>query len=143
MTKTESIVSSSSKESSVSKRPSYSVLNEEQLSAGSTAKMAESAAKQIYRIRESRINIATGDVDQLPADGESFKLIMKQLDEQEAALTEMFLGSVSKESYTETIDFNPANTVGKETLFRFSKRLGFLDKDNLAGEPYVITVDIL
>lgn len=47
--------------------------------------MAEVAAKQLYRIRESRLNLVTGEVDELPADGESFKLIIQQLDEQEAA----------------------------------------------------------
>ncbi len=126
-----------------SKKPSYSVLNEEQLSAGSTAKMAESAAKQIYRIRESRINIATGDVDQLPADGESFKLIMSQLDEQEAALTEMFLGNINEEKYIETIDYNPALGAGKDVAFRFSNTSGVVDKENLSGDPYYITVDIV
>ncbi len=125
------------------RRPSYSVLNEEQLSAGSTAKMAESAAKQIYRLRESRINIATGDVDHLPADAESYKLIMQQHDDQEGALTEMFLGNVDKESYVETLTFDPATSVGKEVLFRFSSKLGLLDKENLAGEPYIVNVEIL
>lgn len=41
-----------------------SVLTEEMLISGSTAKMAEVAAKQIYRIRESRMDLSTGDSDQ-------------------------------------------------------------------------------
>ena len=48
-----------------------SVFSEELLMAGSTAKQAEVAAKQIYRIRESRMNILTGDADNLPPDGEA------------------------------------------------------------------------
>lgn len=43
-----------------------SVFSEELLMAGSTAKQAEVAAKQIYRIRESRLNILTGEADNLP-----------------------------------------------------------------------------
>ena len=136
-------VQTTAQSSSSAKRPAYSVLNEEQLSAGSTAKMAESAAKQIYRLRESRINIATGDVDHLPADAESYRMIMKQHDDQEAALTEMFLGTSDNQSYVETIRFDPATSTGKEVLFRFSSKLGLLEKDNLAGEPYTIKVDIL
>ena len=120
----------------------YSVLSEEQLSAGSTAKMAEAAAKQIYRIRESRINLVTGEVDQLPADGESFKLIMKQLDDQEAALTEMFLGSTRVDQQRITIYYNPTENENKDVLFRFSKYLGVVDNDNLAGSPYYISVNI-
>ena len=38
-----------------------SVLSEELLMAGSTARQAEVAAKQIYRIRDSRLNILTGE----------------------------------------------------------------------------------
>lgn len=123
--------------------PAYAVLTEEQLAAGSTAKMAEMAAKQIYRLRESRLNLVTGDVDQLPADGESFKLIMKQLDDQEAALTAMFLGSTKKENITKVIRVNPAAKEGKEMLFRFSKYLGVVDNDNLAGVPVYITTKII
>ena len=54
-----------------------SVLSEELLMAGSTAKQAEVAAKQIYRIRESRLNILTGDADNLPPDGEAMKLVLR------------------------------------------------------------------
>ena len=49
--------------------------------AGSTAKQAEVAAKQIYRIRESRLNILTGEADNLPPDGEAMKLVIQQLEE--------------------------------------------------------------
>ncbi|MGL4292601.1 MAG: DUF4831 family protein [Bacteroidales bacterium] len=125
-----------------SSTPTYSVLTEEQLAAGSTAKMAEMAAKQIYRLRESRLNLVTGDVDQLPADGESFKLIMKQLDDQEAVLTAMFLGTTQKENIIKTIRVNPATKSGKEILFRFSKYLGVVDNDNLAGVPVYLNVNI-
>ena len=59
-----------------------SVFSEELLMAGSTAKQAEVAAKQIYRIRESRLNILTGEADNLPPDGEAMKLVIQQLEEQ-------------------------------------------------------------
>ncbi|MEG1586160.1 MAG: DUF4831 family protein, partial [Bacteroidales bacterium] len=126
----------------VNTTPTYSVLTEEQLAAGSTAKMAEMAAKQIYRIRESRLNLVTGDVDQLPADGESFKLIMKQLDDQEATLTAMFLGTTKKENIRKVIRINPAEKIGKDMLFRFSKYLGVVNNDNLAGAPIYLTVTV-
>ncbi len=118
-------------------------LNEEQLSAGSTAKMAETAAKQIYRIRESRMNLVTGDVDQLPADGESFKIIMKQLDNQEKALTEMFIGKTEEKHITNYIEINPTDWQEKNILFRFSKHLGLVDSDNLAGAPFYLKTTII
>ena len=115
-----------------------SALSEEQLSAGSIAKMAETAAKQIYRIRESRMNLVTGDVDQLPADGESFKIIMKQLDDQEKALTEMFVGKTVEQHLTDYIDLNPADWQEKNILFRFSKYFGLVDNDNLSGTAFYL-----
>ena len=66
--------------------------------AGSTAKQAEVAAKQIYRIRESRLNILTGEADNLPPDGEAMKLVIQQLEEQEKALTNLFTGILTKET---------------------------------------------
>ncbi len=120
-----------------------SALSEEQLSAGSTAKMAETAAKQIYRIRESRMNLVTGDVDQLPADGESFKIIMKQLDDQEKALTEMFVGKVVEQRYTDYIDINPVDWQEKNVLFRFSKYFGLVSIDDLSGTPFYLKTTIV
>ncbi|MEG1616359.1 MAG: DUF4831 family protein [Bacteroidales bacterium] len=122
--------------------PYYSVLSEEQLSAGSTAKMAEVAAKQIYRIRESRLNLVTGDVDQLPADGKSFELIMNQLNEQETALTEMFLGTTKKTKVRKTVRYVPGAESERVVLFRFSKYMGVVGTEDLGGAPVYLNYKI-
>lgn len=57
-----------------------SVFSEELLMAGSTARQAEVAAKQIYRIRESRLGILTGDADNLPPDGDAMKIVISELE---------------------------------------------------------------
>lgn len=41
-------------------------LHEAYMRAGSAAKMAESSAKQIYRIRENRIDAMADDVEYVP-----------------------------------------------------------------------------
>ena len=58
-------------------------LLEEQLMASSTAKMAEGAAKQIYRIREMRLNLLAGEVEKAPADGEALRQMLKELENQQ------------------------------------------------------------
>lgn len=68
-------------------------LLEEQFMAGSIAKMAEGAAKQIYRIRETRLNILGGDVEHVPADGQAMQLVLDELDKQEQALVALFVGT--------------------------------------------------
>lgn len=134
---------------SVSKTPSpldnnsyASVFTEELLMSGSTAKMAEIAAKQLYRIRESRLNLVTGDADQLPADGESFKLVMKQLEEQEQALVALFMGTTQTEKTVQHFTFIPEQDISNEVVFRFSNFAGIVDKNNLSGIPVYLTLNI-
>lgn len=72
-------------------------MTEEILTAGSTAKMAELTAKEIYNIRESKNLILRGQADAMPKDGASLKLIIDNLDKQEKALTQMFTGKRTTE----------------------------------------------
>lgn len=115
--------------------PSASVLSEELLMAGSTSRQAEVAAKQIYRIRESRLDILTGEADNLPPDGDAMKLVIQQLEAQEQALTNLFTGTTQKETDTYEVNIIPADELEKEVIFRFSKPLGIVDADDLGGAP--------
>ena len=117
-----------------------SVFSEELLMAGSTAKQAEVAAKQIYRIRESRMNILTGDADNLPPDGEAMKLVIQQLEEQEKALTNLFTGVLTRETDFYDVTIDPYDDIEKEVIFRFSKALGIVDADDLGGSPVYLNL---
>ena len=67
-------------------------MNEETLAAGSTAKMAELIAQDIYEIRESRNLLVRGQADNMPKDGEQLRLMLNQLDKQDQAMTSLFIG---------------------------------------------------
>lgn len=110
--------------------------------SASTAKMAEVAAKQLYRIRESRLNLVTGEVDELPADGESFKLIIQQLDEQEAALTALFMGTTQTETIVKHFDYIPVEEVTNDIVFRISDLYGIVKPENLSGAPVYLSLKI-
>ncbi len=112
-----------------------SVYTEELLMAGSTAKQAEVAAKQIYRIRESRMNILTGEADNLPPDGQAMQLVIDELEAQENALTNLFTGVITRETGHYEVTVMPDDDLEKEVLFRFSEQLGIVDADDLGGEP--------
>ncbi|MDR1601356.1 MAG: DUF4831 family protein [Tannerella sp.] len=114
---------------------STAVFTEELLMAGSLARQAEIAAKQIYHIRESKMDILTGDADNLPPDGEAMKIVIKQLETQENALTRLFTGTRSTETSYYDISIVPHENIENEVLFRFSAKLGVLDADDLGGEP--------
>ena len=115
-------------------------LTEEYMLAASTAKMAEGAAKQIYRIRESRLALLTGDVDHLPADGESFKVMLKEMDRMEKELTELFTGKTRTETQTHTIFLTPSEMMRNEVLFRISNLKGLVAANDLSGSPYYINI---
>lgn len=112
-----------------------SVFSEELLMAGSTARQAEVAAKQIYRIRESRLNILTGEADNLPPDGAAMQIVIDQLEEQEKALTNLFTGVSTRTTELYEVTIVPYDNMEKEVLFRFSERLGIVDADDLGGMP--------
>lgn len=112
-----------------------SVFSEELLMAGSTAKQAEVAAKQIYRIRESRMNILTGEADNLPPDGQAMQLVIEELEAQEQALTNLFMGVMTRSTDHYEVTVEPNGDLEKEILFRFSEHLGVVDADDLAGQP--------
>ena len=115
-------------------------MTEEILMAGSTAKMAELTAKEIYNIRESRNAITRGQAEYIPTDGESLKFMLESLQTQETALLTLFSGTSETRYETFTINVIPDAATNKQILFRFSSKLGVLPVDNLAGEP--IWIDI-
>lgn len=114
-------------------------LGEEYMMAGSTAKLAEGAAKQIYRIRESRMSLLTGDLEHLP-DGVSLKTMLKELNKMEASLTELFVGKTETEIITHTVRFIPTEIVDKMILFRVSALKGLVENNDLSGVPYFISM---
>ena len=114
-------------------------LTEEILMASSRAKMAELVAKEIYSIRESKNALLRGEADNMPQDGAQLKIMLDNLNLQERAMTEMFSGTVKDEPKTVTIRLTPKE-MNNEVAFRFSKRLGVVANDDLAGEPYYISV---
>ena len=114
-------------------------MNEDILNAGSTAKMAELSAKEIYDIRDSRNQLNRGEADFMPKDGAQLAIMLRNLDVQERALAQLFEGTTVSDTTWTTVNFVPTKE-GETVLFRFSKRLGLLDDDDLAGAPYYLQV---
>ena len=118
-------------------------MSEEILAAGSTAKMAELIAQDIYEIRESRNLLVRGQADNMPKDGEQLRLMLSQLDLQDRAMTSLFTGTTVCDTTEQTFTIVPDKPVSRDVLFRFSQKLGLVDKDDLAGVPYYISVEDL
>lgn len=120
-----------------------SFLTQEILMAGSTAKMAELVAQEIYNIRESKNALTRGQADVMPTDGEQLKIMLDNLNKQEQALTTMFTGTINKEERTYLLRLSPEKITGDAVAFRFSKKLGVLGQSDLSGEPIYINIEDL
>lgn len=135
---------SKSSRSAIDAEPSVnaqSLLTEEMLLAGSRAKQAELIAKQIFALRLSRTDILTGEADNMPPDGEAYKLVMNQINMQEKALVELFSGSKKTEYLSKSVSLIPKyDNLDREVLMRFSEKLGLVNADDLAGEPIYISL---
>lgn len=116
-------------------------MTEEILMAGSTAKMAELTAKEIYNIRESKNLILRGQADAMPKDGASMKLALDNLNKQEKALMEMFTGLTDREDQVFTFLVTPEDGMQDKVVCRFSRLLGILPADDLAGEPIYASLE--
>lgn len=136
-------ISKNSKQENITETSNHAALlplGEEYMMAGSEAKLGEGAAKQIYRIRESRLSLLTADLEKLPADGSSFKSMLEGLNKMEKDLTELFIGSTISEIQTTKVILTPDTALEKQVLFRLSALLGVVSTDDLSGIPYYISI---
>ncbi len=96
---------------------------------------AREAAAQIFNIRQSRLDVLTGNVDH-PADGAAFKLILQALDAQEEQLLTLFCGAKIESRQVNTFSILPEKPGTTAALFYFSDRAGVVNK-NTAGAKEV------
>ncbi len=114
-------------------------MTQEMLAANSTAKLAELCAQEIYDIRESRNELIRGEADNTPKDGAQLQLMLSQLDQQARALESLFKGTTSSSTEYRVINAIPEEE-GEAILFRFSRQLGIVEADDLAGEPIYLSL---
>ena len=115
-------------------------MTEEMLMTGSKAKLAELVAKEIYNIRESRNLLLRGQNENTPKDGEAMRIILDGMQKQEDALLQLFVGTTTIELTTKTFQIIPEGDADKVVLGRFSRKLGLLHPDDLAGMPIYIDI---
>ena len=118
-------------------------LNETVLAAGSVAKRAELTAQEIFDIRESKNHLIRGEADFMPQDGEQLRLMLNSLERQDLALTTLFTGTTERDTTEQVIVECPMSELKDFVLFRFSRHLGLLDRDDMAGAPCYMTVEDL
>lgn len=117
-------------------------VDEDFVASKSSAKQAQLLAESLMEVRESKLALTRGTADAMPADGKQMELMLASLGSQEAALTAAFTGSVTTEYVTRRFTYVPDGD-GRQILFRMSDFAGFVDADDLAGDPVYIQIETL
>ncbi|MBO4665254.1 MAG: DUF4831 family protein [Paludibacteraceae bacterium] len=116
---------------------------EEVMEAGTPKAQADALAKHIFRIRETRMYLLSGEVEHSPADGASMACVLQELDKQEQTLTALFTGHSEIKKVHKEIVFCPAQQAEApytDTLF-FSAENGFTDAENIDAERIIIRAE--
>ncbi|MBQ9678172.1 MAG: DUF4831 family protein [Prevotella sp.] len=119
------------------------LLNGEARKAGSTARMAELTALQIAELQEHRQQLITGEAEEMPEDKAQLQLMLDEIDRQSEGLMSLFTGTTLCDTTEQVISLCPDKEMKREVIFRISKQLGLVDKDDLSGIPFYVTLEDL
>lgn len=119
------------------------MLPPEYVQATTTAAKAQILADEIYRTRESRNLVISGESEQPFADGQALKLALERLDQRERAFVELFNGTRQSAEGVEVVTDLSATEEGRRVVARFSEQMGLLPSDDLRGEPIYLNIEIV
>ena len=115
---TESVVAVAKRSAQAAEKEQVpALMTEELLMAGSVTRQAEVAARQIYKLRETRMDILSGEADNMPPDGEAMKIVLQQLTDQEQALTALFVGEKHRKTTFHETRIVPDDDLGGTPIY--------------------------
>lgn len=114
-------------------------VDEDFVASQSPARQAQLLAEALMEVRDSRLSLTRGTADAMPTDGKQLELMLNSLGNQESAMTRAFTGSVTSETVTRIFTYIPEDDC-KEILFRMSDFAGFVEADDLSGDPVYLEI---
>lgn len=118
-------------------QPETLPLTEEQLKATTPALRAEAIAKQIYRIREAKMYLLSGEIENAPGDGKGLEVALKELSKQEKQLVQLFTGKRTRKTISKTITYLPTRSEEKPLLY-FSPENGVTAEEDASALPIML-----
>lgn len=119
------------------------LLSAEIMAAGSMAKQAELTALQIAALQEQRQQLITGEAEEMPSDKAQLKLMLDEIDQTYERLLSLFIGTTVCDTTEQQLTLCPEKEMKHEVIFRINKQLGLVDKDDLSGIPFYLTLEDL
>jgi len=103
-------------------------------------KKAQEAADMIIKLRNTRVQIVTGDTD-ANYSGDAMRAALDELSRLEQEYLSLFIGYSDFEMQEKRFDYVPLNdgqTIG--VVFRLSETEGLVPSDNMSGKPYFLQI---
>lgn len=100
---------------------------------------AEETAQMIFKLRQNRVDIITGNTD-ATFSGEAMAATLKEIARLEEEYMSMFIGKSVKDEQTVVFDVVPSARAAKQMYiaFRLSDTQGLLPANNMQGRPFVL-----
>lgn len=118
-------------------------VTEDMLRSTSLPKRAELAAARIVELRQNRSEVISGQAESMPSDGAAMKLALDAMNQQESALTAMFVGTTQTSTETATYTYRPDSLDNQRVvLARLSALDGLVDADDLSGAPIYLELKV-
>ncbi len=113
-----------------------------QLVEKNTEKKAEEVANTIFNLRKKRIELITGDADNIPT-GEGLRAALEEIRRLEEEYLSLFVGKTYSGTETYYFDVIPIATQSRQSYiaFRFSETQGVLPSGNVAGRPIILELE--
>jgi len=106
----------------------------------SPEKKAQEAAEMIFRLRQKRVDIITGDTD-ASFTGEAMKAAIDEITRMENEYTELFLGKISTSIQKACFDVVPNYEDDVYVAFRISDTEGLVAADNIGGRIVMLQLN--
>ncbi len=118
-------------------------VTEDMLRSTSLPKRAELAASRIIELRQHRNDVISGQAESMPGDGRAMKLALDAMNDQESALTAMFVGTTQTSTEVATYTYRPDSLDNQRVvLARLSVLDGLVDADDLSGAPIYLDLKV-
>lgn len=103
---------------------------------------ASDAANFIFTLRKRRIDLISGDIDNVFNNGEALKVALNEIARLEKEYLSLFIGKTYVDSLTYHFDYTPSgNGKSSAILFRFSENKGVVAENDLSGRPVMVEVN--
>lgn len=114
-------------------------VQQKQIVEKSIEKKAEETAAMIYKLRQKRVDIVSGDTD-ATYSGEAMGAALKEIARLEEEYLSLFIGKSLRDEQVVAFDVNPKVDNPKQMYiaFRISETQGLLPATNISGRPIVV-----